>query len=249
MQLEKDGNYYYISNPKKFEGSLVNENELNLVLNFAYEMCFGVGHHRSYRTGGQYGRKGGEMFCNTFQGKLGELVLYQYFKAKGFILNEPDFGIYSKGVWDDTDLEINNKKINVKTVASQSNLLLLELDDWNEKGEYIPNLKNGSTSNYDYFILVRINPDIKKIFKRERLMYNNEINKDIIQGLISQNKWSFDIAGYSSSEEVIKAIKNKDILPQNSILNKYTTMDASNYYIQSGDMNNIDALVRELANL
>ena len=80
-------------------------------------------------------------------------------------------------------------------------------------------------------------------------MYNNEINKDIIQGLISQNKWSFDIAGYSSSEEVIKAIKNKDILPQNSILNKYTTMDASNYYIQSGDMNNIDALVRELANL
>ena len=29
MQLEKEGNNYYISNPKKFEGSHVNENELN----------------------------------------------------------------------------------------------------------------------------------------------------------------------------------------------------------------------------
>src|SRR5690606_37317139 len=110
----------------------------------------------------------------------------------------------------------------------------------------IPNLKNGTTSFYDYFILVRINPDIKKIFKAERLMYNNEITKNVIQELIIKRKWSFDITGYSTSEEVISVIKNGYVLPQNSMLNLYTKMDANNYYIQSGDMNEIDNLPEKL---
>jgi hypothetical protein len=248
MKLRIENNNYFISNPKTFVGSPISEEEIIIVLNFAYEMCFGHGHHRSHRTGGQYGRKGGEMFCNTFQGKLGEFVLYKHFKSRGLDLNEPDLGIYSKGVWDDTDLEINNKKINVKSVAYQSNLLLLETDDWNEKGQYIPNLLNGSTSFYDYFILVRISPDIKKIFRAERLMYSNEIDKKIIEGLILKHKWSYDIAGYSTSEDVINAIKNGNILPQNSMLNLYTKMDANNYYIQSGDMKEIEYLINELNN-
>ncbi len=246
MKLKNEGNNYFVNNTKNFLGSEISDEEINKVLDFAYEMCFGIGHHRCHRTGGQYGRKGGEMFCNTFQGKLGEIVLYNYFKSKGINLNEPDFGIYSKGIWDDSDLEINGKKINVKSVASQSNLLLLEKDDWNDSGQYIPNLKNGTTSFYDYFILVRINPDIKKIFKAERLMYNNEITKNVIQELIFKRKWSFDIPGYSTSEEVISVIKNGYVLPQNSMLNLYTKMDANNYYIQSGDMNEIDNLPEKL---
>lgn len=247
MKLDnKQGNFFYVSNPREYRGLPITRDYIQKVIDFAYEMCFGEGHHRNHRTGGQYGRKAGEMFCNTFQGKLAEVVLYDYFKSQGLVSKEPDFGIYAEGIWDDADLEIKGKKINVKSAASQSNLLLLETKDWNSKGQYIPNINNGATTQYDYFILIRIQPDIKKIFKGERLMFSNEIEKNVIEKLIFSNSWSYDIAGYTTHEEVVSTITNGYLLPQNSMLNHYTKMDASNYYIQSGDMNNIDNLVKEL---
>lgn len=234
---------YFVSNPKAFSGKLISKDDIRAVIDFAYEMCFGEGHHRAKRTGGQYGRKAGEMFCNTFQGKLAEVALYNFFKEQGLESKEPDFGIYGRGVWDDSDLEINGKKINVKSVAPQSNLLLLETKDWNSQGHYIPNLNNGSTSLYDYFILMRIKPDIKKLFSSNKYLYENEIPKEDIVKLIVGENWEYDIAGYCSNVDIVNTIANNYILPQNSKLNKWTKMDASNYYIQSGDLSDINNLV------
>ncbi|TDO94918.1 hypothetical protein [Flavobacterium sp. 245] len=245
-QKRPNGDYYFVNNKKPFKGILINEADLKNALDFAYEMSFGIGHHRSTRTGGQYGRKNGEKFCNIFQGKLAEIVLYNFFKSKSIACNEPDFGIYGEGIWDDADLEIYNKKINVKSAASQSNLLLLETKDWSNNGQYLPNLNNGSANLYDYFILVRINPDIKKIFRSKRLMYTDVIPKTDIEEITFAQTWSYDIAGYCTTENLVQAIANNNILPQNSILNEYTKMDAENYYIQCGDMKDIDELLKSL---
>ncbi|MDQ6473113.1 hypothetical protein RB619_20945 [Flavobacterium sp. LHD-80] len=245
-QKRSNGDYYFVNNKKPFKGIVINEVDLKNVLDFAYEMCFGNGHHRSTRTGGQYGRKNGEKFCNTFQGKLAEVVLYNYFKSKSVVCNKPDFGIYGEGIWDDTDLEILNKKINVKSAASQSNLLLLETKDWTNNGQYIPNLNNSSANLYDYFILIRVNPDIKKLFRSKKLMYNDVIPKIDIENIIFKQTWSYDIAGYCTTKNLIQAIADNNILPQNSILNEYTKMDAENYYIQCGDMKDIDELIKSL---
>ncbi|UUW11339.1 hypothetical protein NLG42_11145 [Flavobacterium plurextorum] len=249
MKLDRKGtDNYYVNNPRPFVGIAIARQDIQRVIDFAYAMCFGDGHHRNHRTGGQYGRKAGEKFCNTFQGKLGEVLLYVFFKSNGLESKEPDFEIYGEGKWDDSDLEIKNKKINVKSAASQSNLLLLETNDWNIQGHYIPNLlsNNGSTFKYDYFILVRIQPDIKKLFSAERLMYNNEIEKEVIEKLIFGQNWNYDIAGYCTHSELVTTIANGYVLPQNSTLNHYTKMDASNFYIQSGNMGVIDDLVNEL---
>jgi hypothetical protein len=202
--------HFYVSNPKEFAGATISKEDIQKAIDFSYEMCFGQGHHRDCRTGGQYGRKSGEKFCNTFQGKLAEIVLHNFFKLNGLILKGPDFGVFGKGIWDDCDLEIRGKKINVKSVASQSNLLLLETKDWNEKGQYIPNLlaNNGTTIAYDYFILVRIQPDIKKLFSGQRYLYSNEIEKKDIEELIYKSNWNFDIAGYCNHEQLIAVIKN-----------------------------------------
>ncbi|WPO76985.1 hypothetical protein [Flavobacterium sp. KACC 22761] len=248
-EKKPEGDYYFVNNPKRFNGIAINKTDIEKVLNFAYSMCFGKGHHRSTRTGGQYSRKNGEKFCNTFQGKLAEVVLYNHFQANSIECNEPDFGIYSEGIWDDSDLEIKNKKINIKSAASQSNLLLLETKDWTTDGKYIPNLINGSTNRYDYFVLVRINPDIKKIFRSKNLMYTNEISKNAIEELIFASLWTYDIAGHCNNEDLKTAISNKNILPQNSFLNQYTKMDAENYYIQCGNMNNIEELITILQKL
>jgi hypothetical protein len=250
MKLDtiEGSNNYYVSHKKPFTETLISREAIKTVINFAYEMCFGAGHHRDCRTGGQYDRKGGEKFCNTFQGKLAEVVLYNYFKSEGFNLKEPDFGIYKEGIWDDSDLEIQGKKINVKSAASQSNLLLLETKDWNSQGQYIPNmlLNNGATVLYDYFVLVRIEPDIKKLFKAERLLLSNEIEHKTIDNILFANNWYFDIAGYCTNTDIVMAIANGYILPQNAILNQYTKMDASNYYIQSGDLRCIKEFIQEL---
>ncbi|PJJ07588.1 hypothetical protein CLU83_0772 [Flavobacterium sp. 1] len=241
-------NNYYVSNKKPFAGTLITKEAIQTVIDFAYEMCFGTGHHRDCRTGGQYDRKGGEKFCNAFQGKLAEVVLHNYFKSEGLDVKEPDFGIYKKGIWDDSDLEIQGKKINVKSAASQSNLLLLETKDWNAQAQYIPNilLNNGAAAQYDYFVLVRIEPDIKRLLKAERLIFCNEIDRKTIEDMLFANNWYFDIAGYCTNSDVIATIANTHILPQNAMLNLYTKMDASNYYIQSGNMRYIKDLVQEL---
>ena len=250
MKLDtiEGSNTYFVSNKRAFAGTLISREAIQTVIDFAYEMCFGRGHHRDCRTGGQYGRKGGEKFCNTFQGKLAEIVLHNYLKSEDLAVKEPDFGIYKEGIWDDSDLEIQGKKINVKSAAFQSNLLLLETKDWNAQAQYIPNLllNKAVTVSYDYFVLVRIQPDIKKLFKAERLFLNNEIDRKTIEDMILANDWYFDIAGYCTNANIITTIANGNILPQNAMLNQYTKMDASNYYIQSGDMKCIKDLVLEL---
>lgn len=250
MKLDKtpNTNNYYVNRPKQFNGFPITDEDIQKVLNFAYNMCFGQGHHRANRTGGQYKRAAGEKFCNTFQGKLAEVVIYNYFKSENLKLEKPDFRILGVGQWDDSDLEINGMKITVKSAASQSNLLLLETRDWDQQGRYLPNvlLNNGSTTEYDHFILVRINPDVKRVFRSEKMYYSDNISKADIEKIISENIWSYDIVGYCTKQDIIKAIADGCILPQNSILNHYTKMDVENYYIQSGDMYPINDLIRVL---
>ena len=43
-----------------------------------------------------------------------------------------------------------------------------------------------------------------------------------------------------------EVIEPGHILPQNSTLNRYTRMDAENYYVQAGDMHEIDGLLKEI---
>lgn len=249
LTFSQNENSYTVNRKKPFNGIPIQINDLSQAFEFAYTMCFGEGHHRNHRTGGQYGRKNGELFCNTFQGKLAEIVLFNYFISNGIECDKPDFGIYGEGIWDDSDLIINGNKINVKSAAYFSDLLLLETKDWNETGQYIPNLNNGTTINYDYFILIRIQPDIKKLLRNNHLYYSEKVSRDILEKIIFNETYKYDIAGYITNEQLIIAIRNKDILPQNSSLNGRIIMDAENYYIQSGDMPNINELVKKLQSL
>lgn len=236
------GNDYNINHRKSFNGIVIPQGLLSEVLDFAYEMCFGEGHHRAHRTGGQAMRKPGEQFCNTFQGKLAEVVLRKYLLSKQLNCGEPDFAIYGEGVWDDTDLVVNNKSLSVKSAAYFSNLLLLEEKDYDQDGNYLPNYRNGATASYDYYLLVRIQPDIKRIFKANRLLFSYQISKETISEIIFNETWYYDIAGWISHDEFVSVIRDRQVIPQNAMLQGWMRMDAPNYYIQSGDMHNIDEL-------
>ena len=251
MKLEvRNSKEYFITNKRDFLQITIEKTIIKECFDFAYEMVFGEGHHRKHRSGGQYGRKNGELFANTFQGKIAEFVVYNEFIKKGLVeLEKPDMGIYSIGIWDDTDLNYKGIKINVKSAAFFSNLLLLESKDWNKHGEYIPNIGSESSKDYDYFILVRIKPDIKRILRFNKLLFSNGIKKAQLMELVFNENWFFDFAGVCSQLTIKHIIKHQYFLPQNSLLNGKIAMDADNYYIQSGDLKTISVMINKLKQL
>ena len=170
-----------------------------------------LGEHREYRTGGSHYRSSKEIFINAFQGKLAEVAFYEFFMDKDFQINQPDFETYPKGKWESYDFLINNKKINVKSTKHFGNLMLLEAGDWNDNAEYIPNI---DTNNhiYELFVLIRI---------------DSRTNK-------------YDIPGFITRPDLIKIIEKKHIIKKGQLLNGRIPMDANNYYVQAGDMRNIN---------
>ena len=172
------------------------------------------GEHREYRTGGSHFRSSKEIFINAFQGKLAEVAFYEYFKDKDLQINEPDFETYPKGQWDNFDFMINNKKINVKSTKHFGNLMLLEQGDWNNNAEYIPNI--GSNNHiYDLFVLLRI---------------DSKTNK-------------YDIPGFITTNDLMHIIQKQHIIKKGEMLNGKIPMDANNYYVQAGDMRNINTFM------
>ena len=173
MKLEiKKPNEYHINKKKPFIQNSIEIDTITKCFDFACNMVFGDGYHRNHRSGGEHTRKKGELFANTFQGKIAEFVTYNQLIKFGLTeLELPDVGVYGKGIWDDSDLIYKGKKINIKSSAFFSNLLLLEKKDWSDNGEYIPNITTSSSENYDFFLMVRVKPDIKNLLQKEKYFY------------------------------------------------------------------------------
>jgi hypothetical protein len=246
----KNGNHYFINSKRTFVNNSIDEVIINKCYEFAVKMVFGEGHHRKYRSGGQYSRKNGELFANTLQGKISEFVTYHKLINAGFVdLELPDINIYGKGKWDDTDLEFNYKKINIKSSTHFSNLLLLEKKDWNLKGQYIPNIENDSSQDYDYFLVVRIKPDIKYLLQKEKLFYKDDIDLKVLKELVFSAKWYYDFGGVCTQKTIRYIITNNYFLPQKALLNGKMEMDADNYYLQNGNLKDFDYLINELKKL
>lgn len=242
-----NGNNYVVNNKRNFSPHKIADEELDRVADFAYEMCFGDGHHRAYRTGGDLIRHAGEKFCNTFQGKIAEVCLRKFFRDKGLDSGMLNFDVYGEGIWDDTDLVVNGKSLSIKSAAYFSNLLLLECHDYDDEGRYKPNIGSGATDSYDYYVLMRISPDIKSLFKNQWLLYSDNISREKIHEIIHSHEWNYDIAGWILHDEFVEVIRRGDVIPKNSILNGSVKMDADNYYVQAGEMHTPDELIARLS--
>lgn len=244
MNFEKLKNGYsarakFFTSTKPFKTlSKLDINDVKEAFSFSYEMSFGAGgEHRAHRSGGTHQRKAGEIFANTFQGKLCEFAVYEILK-KRYGINKPDLDTYGLGKWDDFDFEVKGKLLSIKSTKSFGHLLLLEKKDWNIEGEYIPS----ENKKYDFTILVRIKDDPETILRRERKLFSESEKKEELWNLFRTNSWEFDIPGFITNEELKYLIKEEFIIYRGDYLNGKTKMDATNYYCQAGDMHNIDEL-------
>lgn len=228
--MRQEDNSFFIEHKRPFSGKPIDTYHINLAFEFAYEMCFGRGHHRKHRSGGTLKRKGVELFANTFQGKLAEFCVYAEARSLKQEVSFPDLSVHGEGLWDESDLEIGDKKLSVKSMAYFSNLLLLEKADYNVKGSYIPS-KN---TIYDFIIAVRLKPDLKSVLRKERMLYNETVQKTELKKLVESNTWFYDISGGISNRGFREIITNNHLLPKGAMLNGKLQLDAENYYIELG---------------
>ncbi|BDD08717.1 hypothetical protein FUAX_11490 [Fulvitalea axinellae] len=240
--LTRQGDSFFINRKKTFQGIPVPDELLKRSLRFAFDMTYGQkGQHRPNRSGGDIQRDDWILFANTFQGKLAEFCLQSQLAGAGADIPEPDTETWALGQWDRYDLISDGKKINVKSAAYFSNLLLLEKHDWNDKAEYLPNMEDDPMF-YDYFALVRIKPDIKTLFRKQRPKAGQIVTEKFIWPIVKNEIWQYDIPGQLPREAVAHCIQNQK-LPKNALLNGRIRMDASNYYIQAGDFRNIHEII------
>ncbi|QCT43468.1 hypothetical protein FORC086_05065 [Bacillus cereus] len=246
--LHKD--VYSFTNKKVFRPiSTFGNQVVEEVFEFAYGMSFGsIGHHRNHRTGGNNRRRKGEIFADTFQGKLAEFALWELLNCNSIDVVRPDTEMYKQGIWDASDFEYKGIKIAVKSTKSFGQLLLLESADWNHNGLYIPNLGTGNEL-YHYFVLIRLSTFAADILKENRLYYNDMTNKEELKKLIVGERFSYDIPGYITRQDLIQMIQRNYFIPQGAYLNrisKNTKLDANNYYLQTGNLNDISNLITSL---
>ena len=247
IKLDNDGDNYIVTRKRAFQSNVtLSEENFYKAFDFSYNMSFGkYGAHRDYRSGGTHHRKNGEIFANAFQGKLAEFATYEYLKRNGIDVEEPDISVYGLSKWDDYDLKANNKVINIKSTKEFGNLLLLERADWDHEARYIPNLGENN-GIYDFFILVRLKPDIVKILKENRLYLSNECDYNTLKDLFNFSCFEYNIVGFITNDDLKTIITNDHYIPRGSVLNRFTTIDADNYYIQSDDMIEIEELINLL---
>lgn len=241
-ELGIEGKNYYVKAKKRFlkYAEMLLDDKWES-FSFAYDMSYGEkGAHRDSRSGGTMHRTKGQIFINTFQGKMAEFALYRYLIEHNIDVDIPDTEQYGLGKWDAFDLNCQGKHFAVKSTKSYGDLLLLETKDWNVNGEYIPNLTEG-ISKYDYTVLVRFMPDGEKLMKQNYLLYQkaeeipHNIRDILIEKIYNQN-WEYDFPGFIYHSELVKLIREKCIIPRNAMLNGGTRMDAENYYFQTGNM-------------
>lgn len=239
-RLRKDGNSYYITSKRDYScNGTFKKSTVLKIFDFAYSMSFkGEGEHRHHRSGGDWERRQGEIFADTFQGKIAECAACNGLHELGYD-TRPDFSVSRLGTWDTSDLSVNGKEIAVKSTKHFGNLLLLEQKDWNEKGEYIP---NGEKGIYDFIIFVRIKPSCEDILKTVKAFYCDTVSYTELKNCIVEKEWEYDVVGFITKDDLCYIIKNDYILPKGSFLNGKQKMDADNYYVQSGDMRNINSL-------
>lgn len=244
--LQADHQSFFLTSKKQFSADgVLKPTTIQKVFDFAYDMSFGEkGKHRSSRSGGSHTRKNGEIFANTFQGKIAECAACNFFYRFDKSVY-PDFSTHDLGVWDTVDLTVLGKEIAVKSTKHFGQLLLLETQDWDKRGQYIPNIDTGA-SHYDALMLIRLKPSCEDLLKGRRLLYSDVADVEELRSIVLSQRWEYDFVGYITNDDLRYIINHRYILPKGSLLNGKTPMDAENYYVQSGslrDMNSFGGVV------
>lgn len=196
-------------------------------LEFATEMAHGNGHHKAQSFGGKiYSRNSSEIFLNTFQGKIAELAVFNQLYNLDLKPDKlPEFEVWGKGKWEDCDFTLKNETVrcSVKSTKDFGNLLLLEKEKYNEKGEFLET-ENLKPQKYDFTFLVRVS-GIKDCNPKSYLNFNS-IETEVV--------------GFLSHQKFLEVISENQVIKKGTLLGIPLIVD--NYYILAKDLEPIKNL-------
>ena len=241
--MKINGQTFLITGRKPFKPiGQIRTNTIETVTRFAFDMTYGSkGEHRDHRSGGSTKRSSGQIFSDTFQGKLSEFALANVlYKFDGFI--PPDTSTYELGAWESVDFKLGVNLLSVKSTKYFGNLLLLEKADWDINGRYIPTGEDSKA--YTHIVLVRIAPDIEELIRPKSL--SSESKFEALLATLLAHKWEYEITGYITSEDLKEIINLGHEIPKGALLNGKVVMDASNYYVQAADLRGVSELTKSL---
>ena len=75
---------------------------------------------------------------------------------------------------------------------------------------------------------------------------SNECDYNTLKDLFNFSCFEYNIVGFITNDDLRTIITNNHYIPRGSVLNRFTTIDADNYYIQSDDMIEIEELINLL---
>lgn len=104
-------------------------------------------------------REDWEIFRDDLRGKLGEIAFRNYIiknVPEANIESDIDFSVTPLGQWDITDLVVNGKYINVKSVKGNSRFLLIETKRYDSDGNYAYKNNDDMPVRVDAYVLVKV---------------------------------------------------------------------------------------------
>ena len=241
--MSNSGHNFTITGKKTFKPiGEIRRSTIEVVTKFAFDMTYGSkGQHRDHRSGGSATRSNSQIFSDTFQGKLSEFALANVlYKLDGF--RPPDTSTYELGAWESTDFKIGEKFFSVKSTKYFGNLLLLEQEDWDLSGKYLPTGEQPKA--YSHIVLVRISPDVEELIKPKSS--KSESRYEVLLEMMLAHKWEYEITGYITSNDLKEIMQMGHVIPKGSLLNGKVIMDAANYYVQAADLRNAEDLANSL---
>lgn len=182
-----------------------------------------------------------EMFFDTLEGKLNDIVTPRHERSLGYI-GETNFNNYFKDKWNSYDLVLlkNDKSefSQIKTIKYFSQFLLLEATDYENNRSYKFLNRNGPMV-YNRSVFKKIKCDESKNYIRNILYI--EINLDIKKII-----FSYDIVRFIKFDEFVsKVIKKNYLFKQGSVIitsktgHRSQPMEVNNCYAQVYDMHAI----------
>lgn len=109
-----------------------------------------------------------QVYESVVMGKLAEIALYKYLRAKHYgttyEISDLDFKVYRKGICDSYDLRFNNYNISIKSSKPYASCLLIETAKYqlNDKGEVVA-IDGHSDNIPDYYAFVKVKIDTKRM--------------------------------------------------------------------------------------
>jgi hypothetical protein len=186
--------------------------QFNQCLDFADKMAYWWNHQPLAFWWDKHHRSEWEIFKNALQGKLAEIGFYNFYTKKWKNIPYPDFWVWHRWVWEDTDVIINELKISIKSTKHFWNLLLLECDRYSNDWLYLESATWWDPIKHDLIYLIRVkwvDSNIPTDYKIENI--------------------AIEITWYITHDDFLDIIKNNQKIKQWSILGIPLIVD--NYYI------------------